>query len=408
MRKTSPVSIWSFLAWLPLLTTPQAPTAGAVVAGDPVMPARTEPVHKLIDGLEYCVLAEGQGVHPRPGDKVTLHYNGWLADGTLFDSTHKKGAPYQFVIGDGQAIEGWDLGFVHMSKGARYLFTVPPELGYGAKPQGTIPPNSTLIYEVQLLDFAKERDMPVASAANPARQKRTDSGIVYEVLQEGQGELAKADQVVRLKYACWTPRGSLIDCSLPGKDLRARPTEVRLPFMKEVVALMRPGMRLRCEIPENLAPMQQGRRRRLPEKSPTIWEIELVELVVPLPLPPFALPDPAKRITTASGLSYQILREGTGQMPALIDRVQLHYAGWLTDGTLFDASFLRAEPSERGMREVIPGWTEGLRLMKEGSIFLFHVPASLAYKKNGSPPLIGPDAELVFYIELLKIIPRAQ
>jgi peptidyl-prolyl cis-trans isomerase A (cyclophilin A) len=106
---------------------------------------------------------------------------------------------------------------------------------------------------------------------------------------------------------------------------------------------------------------------------------------------------------TASGLQYVILKEGTGASPKPTDKVQVHYTGWLLDGTKFDSSVDRGQPSEFGLNQVIKGWTEGVSLMKVGEKRKLIVPAELGYGTRGSPPKIGPNATLVFDIELLAI-----
>jgi len=107
--------------------------------------------------------------------------------------------------------------------------------------------------------------------------------------------------------------------------------------------------------------------------------------------------------TTASGLQYKVLREGTGKTPKAADTVTTHYRGTLLDGTVFDSSYDRKEPASFQVGGVIPGWTEALQLMKVGSKWQIFVPANLAYDAQGSEPDIGPQAALVFEIELLGI-----
>lgn len=107
--------------------------------------------------------------------------------------------------------------------------------------------------------------------------------------------------------------------------------------------------------------------------------------------------------TTATGLQYSVLRAGSGQRPRPGDRVRVHYRGTLLDGTEFDSSYARGQPAEFGLNEVIAGWTEGLTLMPVGSHYRFWIPGELAYGRNGSPPVIGPNATLVFEVELLAI-----
>ena len=107
--------------------------------------------------------------------------------------------------------------------------------------------------------------------------------------------------------------------------------------------------------------------------------------------------------TTASGLQYEILREGSGRAPAAASVVRVHYEGKLIDGKIFDSSIRRGEPAEFPLNRVIPGWTEGLQLMKEGARFRFVIPPELAYGAHGAPPAIGPDATLIFEVELLSV-----
>jgi FKBP-type peptidyl-prolyl cis-trans isomerase len=103
-------------------------------------------------GLQIEKLVEGTGASPKTGDRVTVHYTGWLTNGTKFDSSVDRGQPFVFTIGRGQVIGGWDQGVATMKVGDKVRLTIPPELGYGARGAGgVIPPNATLIFEVELL-----------------------------------------------------------------------------------------------------------------------------------------------------------------------------------------------------------------------------------------------------------------
>jgi FKBP-type peptidyl-prolyl cis-trans isomerase FklB len=108
-------------------------------------------------------------------------------------------------------------------------------------------------------------------------------------------------------------------------------------------------------------------------------------------------------ITTDSGLQYQTLVTGNGTKPSKSDRVKVHYKGTLIDGTVFDSSYDRGEPIVFPVTGVIAGWIEGLQLMNVGSKYELVIPSNLAYGANGSGPVIGPDATLVFEVELLGI-----
>jgi FKBP-type peptidyl-prolyl cis-trans isomerase FkpA len=103
-------------------------------------------------GLQIEKLVEGTGTMPKAGDQVKVHYTGWLIDGRKFDSSVDRGQPFVFTIGRGQVIGGWDQGVATMKVGDKVRLTIPPELGYGARGAGgVIPPNATLIFEVELL-----------------------------------------------------------------------------------------------------------------------------------------------------------------------------------------------------------------------------------------------------------------
>ena len=109
-------------------------------------------------------------------------------------------------------------------------------------------------------------------------------------------------------------------------------------------------------------------------------------------------------VTTASGLQYEIVKEGIGRQPKASDTVRCHYEGTLIDGTVFDSSYRRGMPAEFGLRQVIAGWTEGVQLMKEGSIFKFYIPYNLAYGERGAGADIPPYAALVFTVELINVL----
>ena len=103
--------------------------------------------------LQIEDLQVGDGAEAKAGQRVSVHYTGWLTNGTKFDSSKDRGRPFEFVLGAGQVIKGWDQGVAGMKIGGKRKLTIPPELGYGAQNVGggLIPPNSTLLFEVELL-----------------------------------------------------------------------------------------------------------------------------------------------------------------------------------------------------------------------------------------------------------------
>jgi FKBP-type peptidyl-prolyl cis-trans isomerase len=107
-------------------------------------------------GLKYWDLKEGTGAVAKAGDKVKVHYTGWLTNGRKFDSSVDRGEPFEFRLGAGQVIKGWDEGVAGMKVGGKRQLRIPPELGYGPRGAGgVIPPNATLIFDVELLGVGK-------------------------------------------------------------------------------------------------------------------------------------------------------------------------------------------------------------------------------------------------------------
>ncbi len=385
-------SLYTFLVLGLMLTA-------SLATQDDQIPADTEN-KTTASGLQYCVLkaSEGPVDHPKMHDKVRVHYTGWFKDGTVFDSSRSKGEPIEFTLGE--VIEGWNEGLQLMSPGDRFKFTIPYKMAYGEKGRPGIPPKSDLIFDVELLAISlRAPEPPVFHKLDAEKTKTTKSGFKYEVVKPGEGAMAMAGDGVVMQYSFWNTEGKLSESSkMTGTPLSMLCSSMPLPFLKEVAAKMPKGAIWRCEVPAKLAFGEAG-SNPLAGKV-TIWELEMSGIYK---APPFVEPDAAKLTETASGLKYEVVKEGTGGTPKMYEYVTCNYAGWLTDGTYFDGSYTRGEPTSFLLGRVIAGWNEGLQLMKEGAIYRFVIPGDLAYGAQGRPPTIQPNATLIFQVELVKL-----
>jgi len=242
---------------------------------------------------------------------------------------------------------------------------------------------------------APEATPPAELTAPPADATRSVTGLFTKQLAPGTGkDRPNEDAIVKLRYTIWTSEGKLVDSIEPPK-LAMVPLPKMMPGIREALLGMTEGERVRIWIPEKL-----GARGRVPAGGLLIADIELAE-IVKLPVAPSnvaAPPDDA--IKTRSGLAYKVLRPGKGtKHPRDTDYVRVNYTGWTTDGKMFDSTVLRGNPSEFAVNGVISGWSEGLRLMTEGSLVRMWIPARLAYDRQPGKP----QGMLVFDVELIDI-----
>jgi peptidylprolyl isomerase len=247
---------------------------------------------------------------------------------------------------------------------------------------------------------------PPDVAAAPADAEKTASGLASKVLTKGTGtEHPAAIDVVKVHYTGWTTDGKMFDSSVA----RGEPTEFPLnrviPGWTEGVQLMVQGEKRRFWIPVNLA---YNNRPGAPAGM-LVFDVELLGITkTPPPPPPPTTPEdvkapPKSAKKTKSGISYRVIKKGTGKdHPKADSQVEVHYTGWTTDGKLFDSSVMRGQPTTFGLNQVIPGWTEGVQLMVPGEKTRFWIPGKLAYgdTDNGSG---RPFGMLVFDIELISI-----
>lgn len=240
-------------------------------------------------GLQYEVLSEGPegGMSPKASDIVEVHYVGTLIDGVEFDSSRARGAAARFPLD--QVIPGWTEGVQLMSEGDRYRFYIPANLAYGrtGTPGGPIGPNQALIFDVELLEVVSpERNLEASQAfleknKQRAGVKTTESGLQYEILEEGpaEGDSPTEANIVSVHY-----RGTLLDGSeFDSSHARGEPAQFPLaqviPGWTEGVQLMSEGDKFRFYIPPSLAYGETGTPGGpIGPNETLIFEVELLEV----------------------------------------------------------------------------------------------------------------------------------
>ena len=162
-------------------------------------------------GLKYVDIVEGNGEFPLVGDKVKVHYTGTLEDGTKFDSSRDRDRPFEFTIGVGRVIKGWDEGVASMKVGGKRKLTIPPELGYGSRNMGTIPSNSTLLFDVELIEIKQK--FVDTDFSLPGKEEITESGLRMIIHKEGNGQIPISGQTVKVHYTGILENGTQFDSS---------------------------------------------------------------------------------------------------------------------------------------------------------------------------------------------------
>jgi peptidylprolyl isomerase len=228
-------------------------------------------------GLKYKIIQQGKGVKPEQGDRVSVHYVGTLPDGTKFDSSRDRGQPYTFTIGQGQVIKGWDEGIALLHVGDKAILTIPPDLGYGAQAAGKIPANSTLIFEVELMEVKAK----IAVKAYDVAGKDTialQDGLKMIIVKNGTGPKPENGKTVSVHYTGYLANGTKFDSSVE----RGEPIAFPLGQGRVIkgwdmgIAALNVGTQARLLIPYTLGYGDNGYPPIIPAKSDLVFDVELV------------------------------------------------------------------------------------------------------------------------------------
>ena len=228
-------------------------------------------------GLKYIDIALGDGAMPETGDKVVVHYTGTLEDGTKFDSSIDRNRPFEFPLGMGRVIKGWDEGLASMRIGGKRQLIIPANLGYGDRATGKIPANSTLIFDVELIDIKKQ--FKDTDFDLPGKEIVLESGLRIIEHIKGKGQKPKSGNKVKVHYSGYLQTGVKFDSSHD----RGREFEFVLgqgqviKGWDEGIAQINKGGKSTLIIPPDLGYGERGAGGVIPPNATLLFEVELVD-----------------------------------------------------------------------------------------------------------------------------------
>lgn len=231
-------------------------------------------------GLKVVFQSRGEGAQAKAGDVVSVHYAGRLEDGTEFDNSFKRGEPISFPLGQGYVIKGWDEGIAMMKVGDSATLIIPPAIGYGERDMGTIPANSTLIFDVKL-EGVKEVKQPVPFEVEGKKIEKTPSGLQYIIVEKNEdGEQAYANMTAEVEYTLYLENGQVIDSSIPrGEAFKfVLGAGQVIPGWDEGIRLMQVGDKMRMIVPPNLGYGDRGAGGVIPPGATLIFDVELISV----------------------------------------------------------------------------------------------------------------------------------
>ncbi|OAY34838.1 peptidyl-prolyl cis-trans isomerase FKBP62 [Manihot esculenta] len=345
-------------------------------------------------GLKKKLLKEGEGWDtPENGDEVEVHYTGTLLDGAQFDSSRARGTPFKFTLGQGKVIKGWDEGIKTMKKGENAIFTIPPELAYGASGSSpTIPPNATLQFDVELLSWTSVKDIC------------KDGGIFKKILAEGEKwENPKDLDEVLVKYEAQLEDGTVVAKS-DGVEFTVNEGHF-CPALSKAVKTMKKGEKVLLTVKPQYGFGEKGKRATgnevaVPPNATLQITLELISWKT------------VSEVTDDKKVIKKILKEGEGyERPNDGAVVKLKLIGKLQDGTVF---LKKGHDSEDDLFEfktdeeqVIGGLDKAVMSMKKGEVAQLTIAPEHAF---GSSELkqelavVPPNSTVYYEVELVSFV----
>jgi len=244
-------------------------------------PKETKKMEETItttSGLIIRFQSRGNGIKAEAGDIVSVHYTGKLTNDSVFDSSVKRGQPIRITLGKGQVIKGWDEGLAYLCKGDKATLTIPPDLAYGDRDLGIIPPNSTLVFDLELVDVQKVVK-PVPYSVEGIDTIKTESGLMLIHVLEGNGPKPVFGRKVSVHYTGYLENMKMFDSSVE----RGNPISFEVGTGRvikgwdEGIMLLRKGGKARLIIPPHLG---YGDRDTgpIPANSTLLFDVELINV----------------------------------------------------------------------------------------------------------------------------------
>ena len=384
-------------------STPKA-AASQPKAGDDaaarLKPASVEGLKAVTtkSGLKYYDFKVGDGPRPLIGATLMVHYSIWVADGALLHTTRKLPGPATMLLKG--VCDGWEEGVSSMRVGGKRRLEVPPELGLGEIGGHNVPPNSTLIFEVELLGVVQ---LPHLAEIGDIDPQTTESGVKYWDVKKGNGPSPLGrTPTMKLRYTGWLDNGTVFGSTEERKEeYTYTRMDMVVPGLREGLRTMKVGGVRWIQIPPELGFGDAGNPPKVGPEETLIFRMELFQVIQPAH---FVAVSGVEPLVTASGLRYWDIEVGEGDSPGPTSTVMIHYNGWAGDGRMFDSTVERGEALTVRLNRVVKGLQEGIRSMKVGGVRWMELPPELGFGDEGHPDYeIHPGEKLFFEVRLMGV-----